>query len=254
MGIDDINLNFYSSAKGKFLQRSQEMKKNRLWLTMVSLMGASLSAASANFTGFYAGGSIGAAMLQGTHQYSNGTSAPAGKQKVSGLGYLAGGNLGYIRQMGDSKLVLGGEAFATMAGPNAKKDLQIPDGSIEGKVNISQKMFFGAAIIVGAVMNPKVMMYTKLAYEMDKFELKYTNLTYGTVPAEKFTKSVRGIVPSLGGLCKVSNSLLVGAEYSYALIGKLEPRKDSTVINGAKRGYSYTPTEHRVVAKVVYLF
>ena len=86
MGIDDINLNFYSSAKGKFLKRSQEMKKNRLWLTMVSLMGASVTVASASFTGFYAGGSIGAAMLQGTHQYSNGTSAPAGKQKVNALG------------------------------------------------------------------------------------------------------------------------------------------------------------------------
>ncbi|NBT84987.1 MAG: hypothetical protein EBT45_00555 [Alphaproteobacteria bacterium] len=230
------------------------MKRNRFWLVMASLMGASITAASANFTGFYAGGTVGAAMLQGTHEYSNGTSSPAGKQKVNAIGYLAGGNLGYIKQMGDSKLVLGGEAYAAMAGPNAKKDLQIPNGPIEGKANISHKMILGAGIIIGAVMNPKVMMYTKLAYEMNKFELKYTNLTYGTVPSEKFTKSIRGIVPSLGALCKVSNSLLVGAEYSYALMGKLEPRKDTTVINGAQRGYSYTPTEHRVVAKIVYLF
>jgi hypothetical protein len=223
------------------------MKRNRFWLVMASLMGASITAASANFTGFYAGGTVGAAMLQGTHEYSNGTSSPAGKQKVNAIGYLAGGNLGYIKQMGDSKLVLGGEAYAAMAGPNAKKDLQIPNGPIEGKANISHKMILGAGIIIGAVMNPK-------AYEMNKFELKYTNLTYGTVPSEKFTKSIRGIVPSLGALCKVSNSLLVGAEYSYALMGKLEPRKDTTVINGAQRGYSYTPTEHRVVAKIVYLF
>ncbi|MBY0280768.1 MAG: hypothetical protein K2W94_01265 [Alphaproteobacteria bacterium] len=230
------------------------MKKNRFWFTMLSLMGASITVASANFTGFYAGGTIGAAMLQGTHQYSNGTTTPAGKQKVNALGYLAGGNVGYLRQMGDSKLVLGGEAFATLAGPNAKKDLQMPDGPIEGKANIRHKMFMGAAVIIGAVMNPKVMMYTKLAYEMDKFELQYTGLTFGTVANEKFTKSVRGIVPSVGALCKITNSFLIGAEYSYALIEKLAPRSDATVINGAQRGFTYSPTEHRLAAKIVYLF
>ena len=230
------------------------MKKSKFWLMIFSLISASIGCASASFTGFYAGGSLGAAMLQGTHQYTNGTSAPAGKQKVNALGYLVAANLGYIRQMGDSKLVLGGEAFGGMVSPSAKKDLQMPNGSIEGTVNIRHKMFMGAAVIVGAVMNPKVMVYGKLAYEMNKFELQYKSLTYGTVTSEKFTKSVRGIVPSLGALYKVSNSLLVGGEYSYSLIGKLDPRKDKTVINGAQRGYSYSPVEHRIVAKVAYLF
>lgn len=230
------------------------MKKTRLLLTMFSLMGAGIISASAEFTGLYAGGNVGIALLGGTHQYSNGTSALAGKQKVNTLGYLAGANFGYLRQMGDSKLVLGGEIFGDLAGPNAKKDLQIADGPIEGKVNVSHKMILGGGIILGGVMNPKVLVYTKLAYEMNKFELKYTNLTYGSVPTEKHTKSVRGIVPSAGVLYKVTNSLLVGGEYSYALMAKLEPRKDSTVINGAQRGYNYTPTEHRVTVKFVYLF
>lgn len=230
------------------------MKKTRLLLTMFSLMGAGITNASADFTGLYVGGNVGVAMLQGTHQYSNGTSAPAGKQKVNALGYLAGANFGYIKQMGDSKLVMGGEIFGDMAGPSAKKDLQIPDGSIEGKVNFKHKMILGGGIILGGVMNPKVLVYTKLAYEMNKFELKYTNLTYGTVPMEKYTKSIRGIVPSAGVLYKLTNSLLVGGEYSYALMAKLEPRKDKTVINGAQRGYSYTPTEHRLTVKFAYLF
>lgn len=230
------------------------MKKTTFLLTMFSLMGASINTASAEFTGLYAGGNVGVAMLQGTHQYNNGTSSPAGKQKVNALGYLAGANFGYLKQMGNSKLVVGGEVFGDLAGPSAKKDLQIPDGSIEGKVNIRHKMILGAGLILGGVMNPKVLVYTKVAYEMDKFELKYTNLTYGTVPTEKFTKSVRGIVPSAGVLYKVTNSLLVGGEYSYALMAKLEPRKDATVINGAQRGYNYTPTEQRLTVKFAYLF
>ena len=148
------------------------MKKNQFYWS-AALVLASSTVALAGFTGFYVGGVAGPALLEGTHQYTNGTSQAAGKQKVRAFSYIAGLNGGYIRQMGDSMLVVGAELYGLFCGSHASTDLQMPSGTIDGKVSIRHKMAMGASIIIGGVMNPKVLVYTRLGLEVDKFELKY---------------------------------------------------------------------------------
>ncbi len=228
------------------------MKKNKLLLTGALLIGG-ISAATAGFNGFYVGGHLGLGLLQGTHTYTNGGST-AGTQKVKAIGYLAGINAGYLKLMSGSNMVVGGEVYYTLAGPKSSQNLQIPGGLVEGKANISHKSAMGGALIAGALLNPKVLMYAKLGYELDKFNLKYTGLTFQAQTTESYTKSTRAFVPGAGALYKISESLLVGGEYGYAKMGKLKPRSDQVAINGAQRGYTFTPTEHRLTAKVVYVF
>ncbi len=228
------------------------IKKNKLSLTLALLIGG-VSAATAGFNGFYVGGHFGAAMLQGTHTYTNGGSKP-GEQKAKGIGYLAGINAGYLKQMGASNMVLGGEAYFSMVGAKSSLNLQIPDGPLEGKANISHKSAMGGALIAGALLNPKVLMYAKMAYELDKFTFKYTGLTFQTPTSESYSKTTRAFVPGAGALYKMSESLLVGGEYGYAKIKKMQPRADAVALNGARRGYSFAPVEHRITAKVVYIF
>jgi opacity protein-like surface antigen len=228
------------------------MKKNKLSLALALLIGGA-SAANAGFGGFYVGGQLGLALMQGTHTYTNGGTTP-GTQKAKAFGYLGGLNAGYLRQPGDSNVILGGELYFLLAGPKASKDLQIPGGPIEGKANLSHKYAMGGALILGTLMNPKVMVYGKLAYEFDKFDLKYTGLTFQAPNSQDFKKTTTGFVPGAGLLYKVNTSLLVGGEYGYAMMKKMQPRKDSVAINGVQRGFMFTPSEHRITAKVIYLF
>lgn len=229
------------------------IKKNKISLTLALLVGGVSAATATGFNGFYLGAHVGGAMLQGTHTYTNGGSKP-GAQKTKGISYLAGINAGYLKQMGASNMVVGGEAYFSMAGPKASLNLQIPDGPLEGKANISHKSAMGGALIAGALLNPKVLMYVKLAYELDKFTFKYTALTFQTPTSESYSKTTRAFVPGAGALYKVSESLLVGGEYGYAKIKKMQPRTDAVALNGAQRGYTYAPEEHRLTAKIVYVF
>ncbi|MCX7338047.1 MAG: outer membrane beta-barrel protein [Alphaproteobacteria bacterium] len=214
------------------------------------LLGSGIAPATAKIGGFYVGAHVGAEALQGTHTYSNGIGS-SGKQKVSAFGYLAGLSVGYLKQLQASPMVFGGEIYGSMAGPKAKKNLQIVDGPIEGSATLSHKYSIGGAVMAGAAINPKILMYTKLGYEIDKIAMDYT---FPTQPTEKYTKSSTTYIPGAGVLYTVSPSLLIGAEYGYAIIKKMQPRKDAVAINGASRGYSFSPVAQRVTIKAIYMF
>lgn len=201
--------------------------------------------------GFYIGGHVGGAVLTGEHQYTS--TAGAGKQKVKAFGMAMGAHGGYIYEMANRSF-MGGEVYYSITTPSGKINIGVKDGPVEGKATLNHKKSMGAKAKFGMSMNPKVFVFASLGYESATFELKYDQLTYGTKKPETYSKSVTALIPGLGGVYRMTPKLWVGAEYGFATYGKIEPRKDTSAVNGTQRGYAFRPTEHRLVVTVSYKF
>lgn len=207
----------------------------------------------AKFNGLFAGAHLGFSLLNGTHKYTN-ASPQEGKITLNEPGYLAGLQAGYLYYAEASKIIVGAEFYFSMTGINSKKDLKVDGGPVEGQVTIQHRHSLGLAILSGIVINPKVALYGKIALETNKFNLNYENLTFQTPTSEKYGASLRGFVPGMGIFYKWTPKILIGAEYGYSFMKKKQPRLDTVVINGAKRGYSFSANEHRLAAKINYVF
>ena len=226
--------------------------KFRLLFFILFVIG-SITATHARFHGLYIGANAGVTLLKGDHKYTN-ASPKEGKVLFGDMSYILGLQGGYMHYLADSKIVIGVELGFSILGLNVTKDLKVDGGPVEGKVNIRNRYKFGLALFAGMAINPKVMMYAKLGYENNKFDLNYTHLTFQTPSYEKYSVSLRGLVPGAGLYYKLSPVLFVGAEYNYSLMKKTQPRSDTTALNGARRGYIFSPIQHRLVVKIVRVF
>ena len=213
----------------------------------------SMSPACARFHGLYAGAHLGAMILKGEHKYTN-ASPKEGKVVLGDMSYIVGLQGGYMNYLMDSRIVIGAELGISMPGLNTSKDLKIEGGALEGKVNIRHRYKFGLALFGGMVLNPKVMIYVKIGLESNKFDLNYSRLTFQTPSFEKYSVSVRGLVPGIGVYYKIGPKLFIGGEYNYSIMKKLQPRSDTVPLNGAARGYVFSPIQHRVVARIMRVF
>ncbi|RZI46659.1 outer membrane protein [Candidatus Finniella inopinata] len=209
--------------------------------------------AYARFQGLYLGGNLGAVLLKGKHVYTNAT-PQQGSVELSNLSYIAGLQGGYMHYLADSKFVLGGELGFSITGLNATKTLRVEGGPVEGQVSIREPYKYSFAIFAGMALNPKVLVYAKLGIEKNKFTLKYSNLTFQTPGYQTYSVSLVGFAPGAGAYYKLSQNLLIGGEYNYSFIKKVQPRMDTSPVNGANRGYSISPIQHRLLVKIIRIF
>lgn len=204
------------------------------------------SSAKKPFTGPFAFARAGGVMLKGEHVItsSNGT----GKDAMQSIGFNFGGGGGYIT-MTDKKVIMGAEAYLDMYAGKCNKNLNT--NQREGKVSIQHKYAYGVGVIAGAAANPKLIMYAKTSLEFNTFELKYSELTGQAQPSESYKKTVKGIVPGAGALYRLSDSFLVGGEYTYAILTKVEPRSNSGT---PARTFTFKPAEHRANVRLMWIF
>lgn len=245
-----------SPEKISVLQRWQSQYFLKLWRIFsaaVFFLAIFMPSCGATFQGPYIGAHMGLLLMDGVHKYTN-NSSKEGKILLSEFGYAAGVQGGYMQYIGDSKTIMGAEIMATMAGINSTKELRIPGNTAEGKFNIRHRYALGLGILGGVVLNPKVMMYTKISFESNRLEITYSDLTFQRPSTQKFSLTLRNLVPSLGGYYRWGTGILVGAEYGYSIMPKRELRSAEVTINGANRGYTFNANEHRLVAKMVYVF
>ena len=212
-----------------------------------------VTASWAKFGGVFLGAHGGLALLTGIHKYTKATPQD-GKITMNEPGYLAGLQAGYLHYAEASRILIGVELYFSMTGINSQKDLKADGGPIEGQVKFKHRSAMGMAILSGIAINPKVALYGKVALESNKFNLSYTSLTFQKPTSEKFDASLRGFVLGGGLYYKVASAILLGAEYGYSIMKKTQPRSDTVAVNGVRRGYSFSPNEHRLVAKINYLF
>lgn len=195
------------------------------------------------FTGAYAGLKLGASLLEGDHEYKNATDG--GKFSLRGFGASLGCLAGYMK-MADNKTWFGGEISYEKKTNKTSNQMNGALGNM-GKSSISLDDTLSIAGMIGAAYNPRVVVYAKTAIESTRYSFKYDNLQ-NPPTSFKATKRVNNFVPCAGGFYKVSDSLLIGAEYGYVIALK----KISLTVNDIS--VTYKPAEHRLTLTARYLF
>lgn len=199
-------------------------------------------------SGFFVGGVLGATALKGEHTYT--TQAGPGVNKLNKVSPQGGLNAGYLISMQDGKMCMGAEIYALMGGPSIKKDLATKGGPIEGRYNVATKGTVGAAIITGMMLNPRLMAYVRLGYEMNSFEFKYSELTFESPNNKTYKKKVSGVAPGGGVLFRITPQLSVMLDATIPVLSKTTVRAKDT--NG--RSMEYSPAMQRVTGRVIYAF
>lgn len=224
--------------------------KNLLWLLCALTSIASVNAG--NLRGFYVGGGAGLRLVNTKLEYTNDTQKGKFEKKTPGIVFSAHG--GYLRQMYQSKVTVGGEAFLMFHPSTTKGPLKYDDNSTDGNFNINHKMTLGGTLLTGAFINPKVLLYAKAGYGITKIEMKFTDLAKETPNFDKYNKYLKGPLVGGGVTYLLSPSILIGGEYMYHIVGKLEPRTPANPKNNIKRNYKYDVGVHIAMAKVSFLF
>lgn len=220
-------------------------------LTILSVC-AFTAPAYAMFPGINLGVQVGAIQLGGKHKYYTG-SPTSGETLVNAKGGCGGAFAGFAFEIGGpTKIVIGGDAYYNMNSVSSNNNLSVLNGPLEGTFSVSHTSTMGAGAIVGLLINPKIVAYVGPGFEMNKYTLSYTQLTYGTVPQETYKLKSSGFVARLGAAMAMSKSFYVGLEYNFPITRKLKPRSDQVKINGANRGYTFKPIEHRLMIRLAF--
>ncbi len=207
----------------------------------------------AAFGGLRVGGIVGVGLLQGRHFYA-GTPSPDIDmiKRLSVISSIMGANAGYLFELSESKLVVGGEVYLLIPGINPKIDLHLLNGPPEGTATIKHSRSVGFAATVGMMMNPKVLVYVNVGIENARFQFTYLleqpPAGANMPPKQVFNRTFKGLTPALGCTYKMSSHILIGAELSSPLFKRFKMRQT------LPRTFHYKPVERRLVFKLSYLF
>jgi hypothetical protein len=202
-------------------------------------------------SGIYLGATASINYLNGKHSF--GTPNGDGESPVKSIGFAPSISAGYI-SFSSNQTYFGGEISYTFK--NHKKDAALTpkDLAQEGKAGISHKSTMQAKGYFGIMLNPRVGVHALLAFERGSINIDYKGLTFGTSSTEKYKKKYKTIIPGLGAIYRFNKSLFASVNYNFVPYKKIEIRKIDETINGAKRAYSYKPSEHRLLLTISYKF
>lgn len=217
---------------------------NKIYQALSILALTTTAALSNNYGGVFVGGGLGAAIMRAEGKYVDATQGE-GKTTFNKFGAAYQIHAGYLTEIGNSKTMVGGELF--LNGSSAKKDgkLGVDGQAVVGTMNLKRSFGYGLALIVGKLVNPKVMVFARAAYEMDRYTI---DLKPNVGQSQSVKKTYAGFVPGVGVDYKVSPNVIVGLGYDYAgLFG------NKTVAEQGNVKVQVNPTEHRLMAKVSFV-
>lgn len=233
------------------LEISLMRKISSLLLAAGIIAAPATSEASLYFSGMYGTLGIGALWEKGKHKFVD---PVRGKNQamINSFGPAGSFHLGYVTEIKVSTVMVGGELYYFYPSFGKRINL-IPEGSIsQGNARIVRNGSYGAALVAGKLINPKIMVYAKLAYDIAPTQFKYYDLTFGSVRNKIYKKSFRTFTPGLGFRYAMSDRFHIGAEYNIAGLGKYVIRKDSQVIDGASRLKEVKLMEQRFLVTFTY--
>lgn len=216
---------------------------NKIYQVLGALILTTTAAVSNNYGGIFVGGGLGAAIMRAEGKYEDATSGN-GKTTFNKFGAAYQIHAGYLTEIGSSKTMVGGDIY--LNGSSAKKEGNVGvDGQIvAGSMNVKRSLGYGIALIIGKLVNPKVMIYGRAAYEMNRYNL---DLNLGA-QSQSVKKTYGGFVPGVGVDYKLTPNVIVGLGYDYAgLFG------NKTVYEQGNVKIQVNPTEHRIMAKVAFV-
>jgi hypothetical protein len=220
------------------------------WIMMIVHPG------QAAFEGFRVGGILGMQLLAGRHWYT-GTPSPRTDmvQRLSSLSGLYGVHAGYLAELGNSKVVVGGEVYAFIPQATPKINLALfnngANSPVEGTVTVNHNRSIGFVATVGMMFNPKILGYLSAGIELAKFRFTYAfnSLVSPPLPSQQILNhTFKAINIALGGSYKFGPHFLVGLEISSPFFKRFKANMT------APRAYHYKPVERRMMIKLTYLF
>jgi len=204
----------------------------------------------AAFGGLRVGGMAGIGLLQGRHFY---TATPSPQtdmiKRLSVISSMMGVHAGYLFELSESKLVVGGEVYFLIPGINPTIDLHLLNAPIDGSVTIKHSRSVGFAATVGMMMNPKILVYLNVGIENARFQFTYLFNNLRPLPSKQaISHSFKAFTPTLGAAYKMTPHFLVGFELSSPFFKRFKIRATPP------RGFHYKPVERRLILKLSYLF
>jgi opacity protein-like surface antigen len=210
-------------------------------LLLCGLLSSKVMHAKEPFTGIFLSLKAGGDLLTGKHKYE--TVGGANESTLRKIGISYGFGLGYMK-LAPSKVLWGGEVY--YEGRSLKAKQKMATVIDEGELTVSHKNAMGLSGMVGMAANPKLVAYGKFSLESNSFELNFKNLARGA-ENKKITKRTLGMLPGTGLLYRLSDSILVGMEYSFAVLKEIKTTP-GTITS------TYSPAENRLSTNVRWLF
>ena len=205
----------------------------------------------------YAGIQFGLKQFKALHTYTNPDASAAAEsiKNPKAIGIVYGGQLGYMHAIGIRNFFFV-EALGLSGASTKITDKLFIDGASanDGEFSARRNFLMGAAIGGGMRLNPVFSGYAKLGYEQSSYGLTYSNLTFGSEKTFAKTKKTGSIVPGAGISYNLTDSFIARLEYNYTLKKTLHIRDAAELIDGAKRGFIFAPSEHRISIQFNYIF
>lgn len=200
---------------------------------------------ASNYGGIFVGGGLGIGALRSETKYTD-TALGEGKTTSTKIGGYYQLHAGYLHEVGTSKTMLGGDVYMNSSSAKKTNNMGVNGQPIVGTLEQKRSSGYGIALIAGKLVNPKVMVYGRMGYEVSRYDMKVTLVAGGS---QNSTKSYTGMVPGVGMNYKVTSNVLVGLGYDYAgLFG------NKVIYSAGTTNIQVNPAEHRVMMKVSYVF
>ena len=220
-------------------------------ILLLSVAAATLATPASS--GFYLGAQAGGALMRGDVNYTdkNLQQDTVGHARVMGAAF--GAHLGYIYQLNGHMFVLGEGYFIKESGKSKSLDLTFQSSTTKGTFTVQPKSNYGAALGVGAFMNPIIGFYAKVGFESKGLTTTYTLPNQS--PASGAKKSAWSISPGVGIICRLTSAIALSPEYTYVIGKKYKVLPQTTNTDGTySKSINFTPTEHRLMLKLSYMF
>lgn len=218
---------------------------SKIYQGISALIFTTTTVMAGNYGGFFIGGGLGAAALRNEAKYTD-TTQGKGKLTANKLGAYYQVHAGYLHEVGTSKTMIGGDIFLNSSSAKKIYNIGVNNQPAVGTLEQKRSTGYGIAAIAGKLVNPKVMVYGRLGYEMSRYEMKLALV--GQAP-QSSTKSYSGVVPGVGMNYKVTPNVLVGLGYDYAGFFA-----EKVIYSAGTVNLRVKPVEHRVMLKVSFVF
>lgn len=216
------------------------------------LIGILLGTAQADyFSGPGVGIKLGANFATTRHAYSRIDGATY--QSLASAGFAYGVLADYMTEVGQSRLIIGGEVYANKGLLRDSAPLRGNSGALEGTVTLKHQFSLGGLLKAGMMLNRKVAGYIGAGVESGRFSTTYNNVTFSNSKNFSYNSHSLGYVFTGGGMYRWNN-FKIGLGYTYVKFSALTLRKlNQPFPDNSQRGLQVLPREHRIFLSLTYL-
>ncbi|MES2252402.1 MAG: outer membrane beta-barrel protein [Pseudomonadota bacterium] len=228
------------------------MSIQKILLTTVAVV-----LATPAFASFYLGAQAGGSLMRGNINIADQNVQQNTLSHTRGMGADFGAQLGYIHQLTASKMFILGEGYFIKESGKAKLyglAFQTPSTATPADFTVKPTNNYGAALGFGLFMNPKFNIYAKVGFESKGIATTYT-LPGQTQTFSGVKKTAWSISPGAGFMYKITDSIAINPEYTYVIGKTYKALPQTTNADGTySKCINFTPTEHRLMLKLNYMF